>query len=176
MTTISTFGFFPDSSRASSVVERLREAGFLPTDISVLLPLAKSQQTGDKGHPVGDEQDRNPENIATGATCGALIGSVFGFLVGGAAAIVVPGVGPMMAAGPMVGALGGGLAGGLAVFDMPKEDATEYEGGVAAGGTLVSVHCEDPERIALARRIFVECGAQNPVSVTLTPEHEPVTR
>src|SRR5882724_7409971 len=121
MATISTFGFFPNSSDASEAVERLRQAGYLPTDISLLYPLAGTQKRDDAEHTVGDESDRNPQTIATGATYGAVVGSVFGFLVTGAAAIAVPGLGPTMAAGPMLGALGGGLAGGLAVFDMPQE-------------------------------------------------------
>src|SRR5260370_1977490 len=132
--------------------------------------MSGAQERDDAEPTVGDEPDRNPQTIATGATYGAVIGSVFGFLVSGAAAIAVPGLGPTMAAGPMVGALGGGLAGGLAVFDMPQEDAKQYERAVAAGGVLVSVHCESPERIARARQIFTECGAKNPISVALSEE------
>jgi len=170
MATTSTLGVFPDISRVSQAVGRLRDAGYPITDISVLYPLTKSKDNEEKRHLVGDEKDRNPQTIATGATYGAIIGSVFGGLLGGAAAIAIPGIGPMMAVGPMIGALAGGLAGGLVVFDMPHEDTKQYEGRGKAGGVLVSVPSGYPERTVRARRILCECGAPNPVSVVLTRE------
>jgi len=163
MANTSVFGIFPNRSTLTHAVERLKQAGYRNTDISVLFPL--NEGTKDIGH---EKATKAPEGAATGATSGAVIGGVLGWLAG-IGAIAIPGIGPFIAAGPIVAALAGaggagvvgGVLGGLIGLGVPEYEAKRYEGRVVDGGILLSVHCDDSEWSNRAKRILEECGADD---------------
>lgn len=158
--------------RASTIVQRLRQIGFIDSDISVLY----SDKTGPRDL-VHEKNSKGPEGTAAGAAAGGAVGGVLGLLAG-IGAIAIPGVGPLIAAGPIVGALSagavgaavGGVAGGLIGLGIPEFEARQYSGKVAAGGVLLSIHAEDAEEARQAKRVLRECGGQD---ISTTSEHAP---
>jgi hypothetical protein len=141
----------------------LRERGFRTEDISILLP----QNLGSKD--MGTERaTKAPEGATTGAGAGAAIGGTLGVLTA-VGAIAIPGLGPLVAAGPIVAALAGagaggavgGLAGGLIGLGIPEYEAKRYEGRVIKGGVLLSVHCDNSEWTGRAKDILKETGAED---------------
>jgi hypothetical protein len=144
------------ADQASMVVERLKVAGFSNNDVSVLMP----DKHGTKSFAV-DNSTKAPEGAATGATTGAAVGAGLGWLAG-IGALAIPGVGPLIAAGPIMAALTGaavggtvgGLTGALVGMGIPEYEAKRYEAKVHNGNALVSVHSENPEETARARAIF----------------------
>jgi hypothetical protein len=144
-------------------VERLRSAGFRAEDISVLLPA--NEGTKDLAH---EKATKAPEGAATGGATGAVVGGTLGWLVG-IGALAIPGLGPFIAAGPLVAALAGagvdaaagGLTGALVGMGIPEYEAKRYEGMVRGGHILVSVHSHDGDWTEKATGILEATGAQD---------------
>jgi hypothetical protein len=166
---VATFAVFPDRTAFEAAIEGLRGAGFRATDISAVLP-DRDHTTKDLAHEI---HTKAPEGIAAGAGAGAAVGGVLGWLVG-IGAIAIPGIGPLLAAGPIVAALAGagaagaagGLVGGLVGAGMPEIEAKRYAGRLRDGGFLLSVHCDDREWAARAREVLTANGGQDVVSTS----------
>src|SRR5947209_8774382 len=156
MANTSIYGLYATRASVEIAVDRLRNAGFRSTDISILLP----QNIGNKEIAV-QNQTKAPEGIATGATGGAVIGGALGWLVG-IGALAIPGVGPFIAAGPIVASLAGaaagaalgGVTGALIGLGMPEYEAKRYEGKMKEGRVLLSVHTDDSTERDRAKTIF----------------------
>jgi hypothetical protein len=158
----SVFGIYPTYTAAESAVLTLQNEGFRNTDISVLLPANVGSK--DFAHEKGTKA---PEGASTGAGTGAVVGGVLGWLVG-IGALAIPGLGPFIAAGPIMAALAGagvggtvgGLTGGLVGMGIPEYEAKRYEGMVKDGGILLSVHTDDSDWAKKAKEILERTGAQ----------------
>jgi hypothetical protein len=163
---IAVFGIYPDQLTAEDAVDSLKEAGFRSTDISVLFP--DNQGTKDFAH---EKHTKAPEGAVAGGSSGAVIGGALGWLAG-IGALAIPGVGPFIAAGPLMGMLGGigiggaigGITGALIGLGIPEYEAKRYEGRIRRGGILLSVHCDDPEWSKRARNILSQTGAEDVAS------------
>jgi len=159
----AVFGIFPDQLTAEDAVETLKDAGFRNTDISVLFP--DNQGTKDFAHEKGTKA---PEGAVTGGASGAVIGGALGWLAG-IGALAIPGVGPFIAAGPIMGMLGGiglggtvgGLTGALIGAGIPEYEAKRYEGRIRRGGILMSIHCDDSDWVKRAKNILDQTGAED---------------
>jgi hypothetical protein len=159
----SVFCIATSRSQADVIVDRLRSAGFSNNDISVLFP--DKETTRDFAH---EKNTKAPEGIATGAGTGGVVGGALGWLAG-IGALAIPGVGPFIAAGPIlaalsgaaVGATVGGVAGGLIGLGFPELEAKRYEGKIKAGNILLSVHAENSDEIKAAEKIFKNAGAED---------------
>jgi uncharacterized membrane protein len=147
--------------QAEEIVSQLQAASFSPNEISVLFP--DKQGTRDFAH---EKNTKAPEGAAAGAATGGAIGGVLGWLVG-IGALAIPGVGPFVAAGPImaalsgaaVGAAAGGISGALIGMGIPEYEAKRYEGKVREGNILISVHTDDREEVKRAKEIFERSGA-----------------
>jgi hypothetical protein len=159
----AALGIYTSQASLESGIEALRRANFRPEDISVLYP--ENIGTKDFAH---DKGTKAPEGASAGAGTGAVVGGVLGWLAG-IGAIAIPGVGPFIAAGPIMAALAGvgvggavgGIAGTLVGMGIPEYEAKRYEGRVEKGGYLISVHCDDSEWTRKAKRILEETGAED---------------
>jgi len=159
----AVFGIYPDQLTAEDAVETLKDAGFRNTDISVLFP--DNQGTKDFAH---EKQTKAPEGAVAGGASGAVIGGALGWLAG-IGALAIPGIGPFIAAGPIMGMLGGigvggtvgGLTGALVGAGIPEYEAKRYEGRIRRGGILMSVHCDDADWIKRAKNILEQTGAED---------------
>jgi hypothetical protein len=159
----AVFGIFSHMSNLENSLNELRQAHFRHEDISVLFPenLGSKELTTVKA-------TKGPEGLAAGASSGAVVGGALGWLVG-IGALAIPGLGPFIAAGPIVAALAGvgagsavgGVTGGLVGLGIPEYEAKRYEGRVTKGGILLSVHCDDSQWEKLAKQILQRCGAQD---------------
>ena len=149
--------------QAIRIVDQLKAAGFSHNDISVLFP--DKTGTRDFAH---EQHTKAPEGAAAGAGTGGVLGGALGWLVG-IGALAIPGLGPFIAAGPILAALSGaaagaalgGLTGALIGLGIPEYEAKRYEGKVKEGNLLISVHTEDSTERAHARRIFEQEGAED---------------
>jgi hypothetical protein len=161
MANTSVFGIFRTRADVSNAVDTLRNAGYRNTDISALFP--ENVGTKDFAH---EKNTKAPEGAATGAASGAVLGGALGWLVG-IGALAIPGVGPLIAAGPIMaslagvgaGAVTGGLVGALAGLGMPEYEAKRYEGRIKEGGILLSVHCDSSDWVKRAKEIMERTGA-----------------
>jgi hypothetical protein len=159
----AAFGIYKTQSGAEQAVDALKAAGFRNTDISALLP--ENQGTKDFAH---EKNTKAPEGAATGAGTGAVVGGTLGWLAG-IGALAIPGVGPLIAAGPIVAALAGvgvggavgGLTGALVGMGIPEYEAKRYEGRVKDGGILLSVHCDSSDWTKKAKEILERTGAED---------------
>src|SRR5438094_9969026 len=159
----SVFCLCDTAGQAESIVDGLRAAGFSNRDISVLFP--DKSGTRDFAH---EQHTKAPEGAATGAGTGGVLGGGLGWLVG-IGALAIPGVGPFIAAGPImaalagaaVGAAAGGLTGALVGLGIPEYEAKQYEGKILKGNMLISVHTEDGDEVDRAKEIFKREGAQD---------------
>ena len=150
-------------SQAERIVDRLKVAGFSNNDISVIM--ADKAGTRDFAHK---KNTKAPEGTATGAGTGAIVGGALGWLAG-IGSLAIPGLGPLIAAGPIMAALGGaavggsvgGLAGALIGMGIPEYEAKQYEGKVKGGNALISVHSENSTETDRAKKIFEEEGAED---------------
>jgi hypothetical protein len=150
-------------AQATRIVSRLRLAGFLSNDISVLCP--DTSGTRDFAH---EHHTKAPDGATTGAGAGGVVGGALGWLAG-IGALAIPGLGPFIAAGPIVAALSGaavgaavgGVTGALVGLGIPEFEAKRYEGKIKAGNILVSVHSDDSEQTRLAKEIFEQEGAED---------------
>ena len=158
---VAVFGIYPTQVALDAAIERLREAGFRSTDISVLFP----ENVGNKDLAT-NKATKAPEGASTGAGTGAVIGGTLGWLAG-IGALAIPGLGPFIAAGPIVAALAGvgaggavgGITGGLIGLGMPEYEAKRYEGRITHGGILLSVHADNSEWTKRAEAVLKETGA-----------------
>src|SRR6202165_1646560 len=158
----SVFGIYPDRMSVENAVDALKMEGFRNTDISVLLP--DNVGTKDFAH---EKNTKAPEGAATGAGSGAVIGGALGWLAG-IGALAIPGVGPFIAAGPIMGMLSGagvggavgGLTGALIGLGIPEYEAKRYEGRIKDGGILLSVHSDSSDETKRAKEILERTGAQ----------------
>jgi len=159
----SVFGIYPGKAIAADAVDQLRLAGFRNTDISVLY----SENVGNKDL-AHEKNSKAPEGAVTGATSGAVIGGALGWLAG-IGLLAIPGLGPFIAAGPIMAMLGGlgvggtvgGIAGALVGAGMPEYEAKRYEGRIRKGGVLLSVHCDDSQYVTRAKEILKNTGAED---------------
>src|SRR6478736_542208 len=159
----AVFGLYPTVDRAERAVDELVSAGFSNADVSVLM--ADKQGSKDYAH---EKQTKAPEGTTTGVATGGTIGGALGLLAG-IGALAIPGVGPFIAAGPIMGALAGlgvggavgGLVGALVGMGIPAYEAKRYEGRVKEGGVLRSVHCDTSEEITRAKEILKRSGAED---------------
>ena len=157
------FGIYPNRTSVDSAVNALKAAEFRNTDISVLFP--ESAGTRDFAH---DKSTKAPEGATTGAGTGALLGGGLGWLVG-IGALAIPGLGPFIAAGPIMAALAGagvggavgGITGALIGMGIPEYEAKRYEGRVKDGGILLSVHSDDSHWTKKAKEILERTGAED---------------
>jgi len=152
----AVFGIYRDRVGLEEAVDQLRTAGFRNTDISALFP--ENEGTKDFAH---EKHTKAPEGTATGAGTGAVVGGTLGWLAG-IGALAIPGVGPLIAAGPIVAALTGvgvggaigGLTGALIGMGIPEYEAKRYEGRVKEGGVLLSVHSDNSDWTKKAKEIL----------------------
>jgi hypothetical protein len=159
----AVFGIYHTRNQAELSVDRLLATGFSNDDISVLLP--DSQSSKDFAH---DKSTKAPEGATAGVTTGGAIGGTLGLLAG-IGVLAIPGVGPFIAAGPIMGALAGlgvggavgGLIGALVGMGIPEYEAKRYEGRIKEGGVLLSVHCDTAGEITRAKELLKETGAQD---------------
>ena len=159
----SVFCLSDNERQAEAIVQNLKAGGFSNNDISVLFP--DKSGTKDFAH---EQHTKAPEGAATGAGTGGVVGGVLGWLVG-IGSLAVPGVGPFIAAGPImaalagagVGAAVGGLSGALIGMGIPEYEAKRYEGKIKDGNILISVHSENGDERARAKEIFERAGAHD---------------
>jgi hypothetical protein len=159
----AAFGIYQSQAALEEGIAALRQANFRHEDISVLY----SENTGTKDF-AHVKATKAPEGASTGAGTGAVIGGVLGWLAG-IGAIAVPGIGPFIAAGPVMAALAGvgaggvigGIGGALVGIGIPEYEAKRYEGRIRNGGILISVHCDDADWTQKAKTILLETGAQD---------------
>jgi hypothetical protein len=149
--------------QAETIVDKLRVTGFSNDDISVLFP--DKSGTKDFAH---EHNTKAPEGATTGGVAGMGIGAILGW-VAGIGALAIPGVGPFIAAGPIVAALSGaaiggaagGIVGALIGLGIPEFEAKRYEEKIRSGNILISVHTEDSKERDRAKDIFKEAGAED---------------
>jgi hypothetical protein len=159
----AVFGIYKGVSQAEQAVDRIAAAGFSSNDISVLLP--DNQSSKEFAH---EKNTKAPEGTTTGVTAGGAIGGTIGLLAG-IGALAIPGVGPFIAAGPIMGALAGlgvggavgGLIGALVGLGIPEYEAKRYEGRIKDGGVLLSVHCDTSDEITRAKELLTQTGAED---------------
>src|SRR6187397_3088408 len=152
----SVVGIVDDEARAESMVVALQSAGFSRNDISVLFPDKRGSK--DFAH---EHNTKAPEGAAAGASAGGLLGGALGWLAG-IGALAIPGVGPLIAAGPImgllsgaaVGAATGGVTGALVGYGMPEIEAKRYEGKVKGGNIVLSVHTDNGDEVSRAKEIM----------------------
>jgi hypothetical protein len=179
----AVYGIYTNRTHAEEAVEALREAGFRPQDLSVLLP----ENVGSKD--IGYEKHtKAPEHAAKAGAAGGVLGGAVGWLLG-MGALAIPGIGPIVAAGPIMGALAGlgagsvlgGLAGALTGMGVPEYEAKRYEGRIRSGGALISIHCETDVWTSRAKEMLKHTGAEDVSTTDVAPvsrgnrlEEEPV--
>ncbi len=157
------FGIYDSKSSVEGGVEILKNRGFSSSDISVLMPTKEG--TSDFAH---EKATKAPEGATAGATTGAILGGGLGWLVG-VGTLAIPGVGPFVAAGPIMAALAGtglggaigGVAGALIGMGIPEYEAKRYEGFVKDGGILISVHVDNSDKEKTAKEVLETSGARD---------------
>jgi hypothetical protein len=160
---ISVYGVFHDRDKVRETVEGLKREGFRDNDISVVFPDRDETKNFAMEH-----NTKAPEGATAGGVTGAVAGGVLGWLAG-AGMIAIPGIGPLLAAGPIVAALAGagaggvtgGLVGALVGLGLPELEAKRYETEVKAGRILLAVHCDDPRFASSARTALERAGAKD---------------
>jgi hypothetical protein len=176
-TDIVAYGIYPDRASFERAIEALRAAEFRNSDISAILP-ERDRTAKDLAHEINTKA---PEGIAAGAGTGAAVGGVLGWLVG-VGALAIPGIGPLVAAGPIVAALAGagavgatgGLVGGLIGAGFPEVEAKRYAGRIREGGYLISVHCDDKQWAKRAEEILEATGGRDVVKTQeAAPDYRP---
>jgi hypothetical protein len=170
----SVYCLSSSTSQASAIVASLKTAGFSDNDISVLM--ADRSGTRDFAH---EQHTKAPEGAVAGAGIGGTTGGVLGLLAG-IGTLAIPGVGPLIAAGPImaalsgiaVGATVGGLTGALIGMGIPELEAKRYEGKLASGNVLLSIHAEDSDEVKRAKDIL---EAQGATDISTASEKSPPT-
>ncbi len=173
----AVFGIFRNVEQAERAVDTLIAEGFSDAYVSVLMPDRESSRAF-----AHEKHTKAPEGATTGVAAGGAIGGTLGLLAG-IGALAIPGLGPFIAAGPIMGALAGlgaggavgGLVGALVGMGLPEYEAKRYEGHVRAGGILLSVHCETSEEISAAKDLLRRFGADDISSAGEEPVSTPAT-
>jgi hypothetical protein len=159
---IAVFGLFDDRGSLEAAIDMLRRQGFRESDISALLPdAAMTRDLATEKHT------KAPEGAAIGAGTGGVIGGTLGLLVG-IGALAIPGLGPFIAAGPIMATLAGAgvggavgtLTGSLIGMGIPEYEAKRYESWLNKGGTLLAVHADDRDWASRAKTALEQCGAK----------------
>jgi|SoiMetStandDraft_5_1073268.scaffolds.fasta_scaffold169459_2 hypothetical protein len=172
MASKAVVGIVDNELVAAQIFEDLQDQGFTNGDISILIP---------EGQHMGAEKStKMPEGAATGAAAGGALGGLVGFLAG-VGSIAIPGVGPFIAAGPILAALGGaaagatagGVTGALVGLGMPEYEAKQYESRLSDGKLLISVHTDSDDQRSMAKDIFERHGAE---SISTAGESSPPKR
>lgn len=177
----AVFGIYKNRLDAEGAVDRIAASGFTYNDVSVLLPDAQSSK--EFAH---EKNTKAPEGTTTGATTGGVIGGTLGLLAG-IGALAIPGLGPFIAAGPIMGALAGigaggavgGIIGALVGMGMPEYEAKRYENRIKEGGVLLSVHCDTSEQIDKAKEVLKRTGAEDIASAgekSVSSHHVPADK
>jgi hypothetical protein len=179
----SVFCIATSRSQAERIVDDLKAANFSNNDISVLFP--DKETTHDFAH---EKSTKAPEGAVAGAGTGGVIGGALGWIVG-IGALAIPGVGPFIAAGPILAALSGaaagaavgGITGGLIGMGIPEIEAKRYDGKIRKGNLLISVHTENSAEITSAEEIFKRAGAEDicttgEASAPRIDDRQPVTQ
>ena len=157
----AVFGIYSNQSGVENAVQMLRDGSFSNSDVAVLFPESVSNRE------LGTTKaTKAPEGATAGGGTGAVLGGVLGWLVG-IGSLAIPGVGPFIAAGPIVAALAGagvggavgGLTGALVGIGIPEYEAKRYEGRVKDGGILLSVHCDTSDEVSRAKDTLKRTGA-----------------
>jgi hypothetical protein len=164
----AVIGIVQTQYQAEKIVEQLQANGFLPSDISVLFP----DRAGTSDFAI-EHSTKAPEGAAAGAGTGGILGGALGLLVG-IGALAIPGLGPFIAAGPLMATLGGaavgagvgGITGALIGMGIPEIEAKLYEGKVKSGNILVAVHTDDSRQQKRARAIFDLADAEDVSTIT----------
>ncbi|MFN7141830.1 MAG: DUF3341 domain-containing protein [Limisphaerales bacterium] len=159
----AVFCIAASESQAETIVHGLKKAGFADNDISVLFP----DKTGTKDF-AHEHHTKAPEGAAAGVGTGGVLGGALGWLAG-IGVLAIPGVGPFLAAGPIVGALSGaalgaavgGIAGALVGMGIPEYEAKRYEGKIKEGNILIAAHCESAAMARKAKDLFEDAGAHD---------------
>ncbi|GGC73441.1 hypothetical protein [Undibacterium terreum] len=159
----AVYGIAQTRHQAESIVDHLKAAGFSNNEISVLLP--DTDGTRDFAH---EQNTKLPEGAATGGAAGMGAGAIIGWLAG-IGSLAIPGVGPFIAAGPILAALGGaavggaagGLIGGLVGMGIPEYEAKLYDGKIRSGNVLISVHTENSDQVHAAKEVFKNGNAED---------------
>lgn len=159
----AVFGIYATSAQAERAVDELVRMGFPSADISVLLQDYRG--TRDLAHK---KDTKAPEGTTTGVATGGILGGALGVLAG-IGALAIPGLGPFIAAGPIMAGLAGlgaggavgGIIGALVGMGIPEYEAKRYEGRLKSGGVLLSVHCDTSDEIDRAKEVLKETGAEN---------------
>lgn len=160
---ISAFGIYASREMAENAVDRMLAGGFRNEDISVLLQ--DNVGTKDFAH---EKHTKAPEGATTGVVAGGIIGGTIGLLAG-IGVLAIPGLGPLIAAGPIIAALSGigsggvlgGIIGALVGMGIPEYEAKRYEGRIKEGGILLSVHCDNAEWVGKAKQLLKDSGAED---------------
>jgi len=160
---IVVYGIYKSRAAVETAVDALKSAQFRNTDISVLLPDNVSNKEF-----ATKKDTKAPQGTTAGATTGAVIGGALGWLAG-IGALAIPGLGPFIAAGPIMGALGGvgaggvvgGIIGALVGMGIPEYEAKRYEGMIKNGGILLSVHCDNSDWKDRAKEVLERTGADD---------------
>jgi hypothetical protein len=159
----SVFCIASNVPQANQIIESLKNAGFSNNDISVLFP--DKTTTKNFAH---EKNTKAPEGAVTGAGTGLAVGAAVGWLAG-IGALAIPGLGPFIAAGPIMAALSGaavggtvgGVAGALVGMGIPEFEAKRYEGRIKSGNILISVHSDNGEETSRAKKIFEAARAED---------------
>ena len=159
----AVFGIYKNAMAAERAVDRILASGFSNNDISVLLP--DNQSTKEFAH---EKNTKAPEGTTTGAAAGGVLGGTLGVLAG-IGSLAIPGLGPFIAAGPImaglagmgVGGAVGGLIGALVGMGIPEYEAKRYEGRVKDGGVLLSIHAASSEEVSRAKDLLKQTGAED---------------
>jgi hypothetical protein len=159
----AVFGIYTSRSGVENTVSALKDAGFANTDVSILFPesLGTSELATEKS-------SKAPEGAAAGAGSGLLLGGALGWFIG-VGALAIPGVGPLIAAGPILAALAGagigsavgGVAGAVVGMGIPEYEAKKYEARVSGGNILLSVHCESTAQRERVKEVLQQTGAED---------------
>jgi hypothetical protein len=172
----AVLGIYSTRSATENAINALRENNFESTDISLLLP----ESLGTK-ELVTEKETKAPEGATVGAGSGAVIGGALGWLMG-IGALAIPGLGPFIAAGPImatlagvgVGGAVGGFSGALVGLGLPEYEAKRYEGRMQKGGILLSIHCDSSEEVDVAKDIMKRTGGED-ISTISESSHGPKT-
>lgn len=173
----AVFGIYKTTLQAEHSVDQLLTAGFSNDAISVLFP--DNQSSKEFAH---EKNTKAPEGTTTGVAAGGVVGGTLGLLAG-IGMLAIPGVGPFIAAGPIMSALAGlgvggavgGFIGALVGMGIPEYEAKRYEGLVKEGGVLLSVHCDTSDEIAKAKDLLRHTGGQDISSTTEASVDDPAT-
>jgi hypothetical protein len=171
----AVYAIFDTRSQVENAMNQLKLKNFLSQDISVLFP--DKEGTREFAH---EKETKAPEGATAGTATGAVLGGAFGWLVG-IGSLAIPGVGPFIAAGPIMAALAGaavggavgGIAGALIGMGIPEYEAKRFEGMLKDGHILMSVTAPDSDRVKIAKDIFEHAGGRDIASASTSSVPSP---